>query len=115
MKEDTLQETVSLITRSLADVRQSDRVKTDYGTEQVDLALYTRDLTSGIGLNWKTTNGLQFVGNAYADGNEFDEMKNLIVQTYQTLAVQKALKEVRYNVLPVETSARGARVVGVRA
>lgn len=96
-------------------MRQSSKVKADYGTENVDLAIYTRELTNGIGLNWKNVPGLEFVGNAYADGNEFDEMKNLIIQTYQTLAVQKAMKEVNYNVLPVETSARGARVVGVRA
>ena len=111
-----LQETLELLAQQEAGMTVSTAIK-DYGMNdlKVDCAVYTPHLKRGIGLNWKKDGQLTWKGDDWGAGQEYRRIQELIVKTYQALAVQKSLTFMGYAVNTQVTDTGNLRVEAVHA
>jgi len=62
------------------------------------LAVYTRRLQRGIGIELTPEGAMQFTGDPWMVETEFEQIQQEIVQTYISLATMQALKAMGYTV-----------------
>lgn len=114
--ESLLQETLELIAKAEPGIKITTHIK-DYGMQDVavDCAIFTPKLKRGLGLNWKKNAGLEFKGDSWDADEEYKRLQDLIVLSYQTLAVQKSLKMMGYEVNTQQPDANTVRLEAVHA
>lgn len=122
--EAVLQETLELIAKVTPGIRISGTAAigegrvTSYEGENVvcDVAIHVGDkLHRGLGLRFRGSDGLKFVGDSYQQNQPYESMKELILSTYQVVAVQKALAFMNYKTEITASQNNRVRVEGVRA
>ena len=88
----------------------------DHSKVPVDCALHTPKAHRGVGLNWKQTllNRLEFTGDDWNAGEEFEAIRTALVQAYQAVAVNRAMTMLGYQVSGARAGANLV-VAGVRA
>lgn len=117
VNESVLQEALEIVVKQFPGMTVDKHVL-DFDSNKipVDCALRTPKAFRGVGLNWKKTllNRLEFTGDDWNAGEEFEAIRTAIVQAYQAVAVQRAMTMLGYQ---VSGSRVGANVVmaGVRA
>jgi hypothetical protein len=114
--ESLLQEALELIAKVEPGFTVSTHIK-DYGMNDVavNCAVYTPKLKRGLGLNWKNNSGLEFKGDDWDAGKEYERLQKLIILSYQTLAVQKSLEMMGYSVNAQQQNANTVRLEAVHA
>lgn len=73
----------------------------EYGDSktEVNVGYFNKLLPRGIGLNWRGMDHLEFVNpQGFEHSKGLDEFRELVIVTYQAIAVDKALNELGYNV-----------------
>jgi len=86
-------------------IEEDGKVSLDNGYQatKVDIAIKCPQLKGGLGLIFRGRE-LQVIGQPHRNPHEFDELRSLIIRTYEVIAVEKALKSMGYDVglpLPV--------------
>lgn len=114
--ESLLQETLELIAKAEPGFKVTTHIK-DYGMGDVavDCAVFTPKMNRGLGLNWKKNSGLEFKGDSWGAVAEYERLQKLIVLSYQTLAVQKSLQMMGFEVSTQQNDADAVRLEGVHA
>lgn len=117
VNEDVLDEALDLICKAEEGTELTTAVTSDYGaTVSSDRAIKTKALPRGIGMSYKNKQTLEFIGDSYRVSTEFDELRKLIVQTYQTIACRKAFQRLGYKVqVPERVGPSKLRLVAQRA
>jgi hypothetical protein len=82
--------------------------------EKADIALSSTKLPRGIGINFKN-GALSFKGDSYQHEAEYNRLHQLILQTYQVIATQRALTGLGYSVEAQSLAGNTVRVEAVRA
>lgn len=77
-------------------------------------ALHSKNLPRGIGINFRK-GGMTFIGDEYGHTAEYHRLQQLILQTYQVIATQRALAGLGYSVEAQSMAGNIVHVEGVRA
>jgi hypothetical protein len=56
-----------------------------------DVAIYSPNLTRGLGMKYKGDGALSFIGDDYENPAEYSRLQKLLLDTYTTLGVQRSL------------------------
>jgi hypothetical protein len=105
--EGLLQETVNLLSQTMVDpathasllhIEIGGSVTRDGGYQKtvVDMALFTPEISGGLGLRYRGLPQMQIIGEGYSE--DYRNLKEDLIQTYQTLAVQRAMASLGYDV-----------------
>jgi len=111
-----LQETLGLLAQANPDLRVENHV-VDYYSKNipVDCGLFTKKIHRGLGLNWSGKDTLEFIGDSFGAEAEYDQLKALLLQTYQVLAVKKSLTDMGYVAEVSQGTGGNVEVNGVHA
>jgi hypothetical protein len=116
VNEQTMRDTMELVLPTLknARVKMASSFRVDGYDRKADMVIEADEFHGyGVGMSWKVGGELVFEGQGGME-HQIENLKQLIVETYTTLATQKAMEEVGYTVDNCTTGA-GMRLVGSRA
>jgi hypothetical protein len=106
VNESILEETIELLVRGVPGLEVCQGVQQIHSLEgtprKVDLALFTPAIKRGIGINFKGGKGLTFVGDGWGYAKEYQELQDVLLQTYNVVGVRKALESLNYDVAAPE-------------
>jgi hypothetical protein len=82
-------------------------------TVSTGLAIYTPNLTRGMGVEIKESGELTFVGDPWRVQNLFEQLQQEIVQIYVALASMQALQQLGYSTQAIDGQNREVVIQGV--
>lgn len=95
-----LREALQIVAGAHKGGRVDDHILDYYRREQAvstHLAVYTRKLQRGIGINLTPEGEMQFTGDPWMAEAEFEQIQQEIVQTYISLATIRSLEQMGYS------------------